>query len=169
MFNKGGQRRTLEAPCGWRCVGHPQEVNGKYRIHKRLCETCKDCKSEVPDFDKANGNANGWKGIANRNHRGTGDIAKNFITTCVIDGKRVDIRQDGNSMEDATTKIRENEEFLAALGLAMGEKTDKKKKKRKNKKRIYLESEDKEATLIIADGYTEDDIAELLADLEEHK
>ena len=131
MFNKGGQRRTIEAPCGWRCVGHPQEVNGKFRIHKRICSTCKDGKTQLPEFSRENGDDNGWDGIVNKGCRGKGTIAKNFVSTCVIDGKQVDIRQEATSVDNAVDKIKENEAVLAEIALAIGESQ---KKKRKSKK-----------------------------------
>ncbi len=128
MFNKGGQRRTLETPCGWRCVGHPQEVNGKYRIHKKFCDTCKDVNN-VPEFSRTNGDVNGWKGISNKN---CNQRVRNIVTTCVVDGERFDVIQEAKTIDDATKKIRENEEILDTIADVI-KGTDKKKRKRVKK------------------------------------
>ena len=39
-YSSGGQRRTVETPCGWICQGHPTEVNKKFERHKRYCNKC---------------------------------------------------------------------------------------------------------------------------------
>lgn len=37
----GGTTRTLITPCGKVFRGEIREANGKYRLHKRICELCK--------------------------------------------------------------------------------------------------------------------------------
>ena len=169
MFNKGGQRRTIQAPCGWTAVGHPREVNGKYNIHRRFCEICKDCESEVPEFNKANGNYNGWKGISNRNHTGKGTISNQFISEAVCNGESFMVHTSGTSLDAAMKNIEEYGELITEIA-DPEPKTDKKKRKKnkKAKKPIHLEKMG-EDMMIVADGMTEEDIAEFLADLDENK
>ena len=35
MFNRGGQKRTVELACGFRIVGHPREVDEKKKRKSR--------------------------------------------------------------------------------------------------------------------------------------
>jgi len=128
MFNKGGLRRTIEAPCGWRCVGHPREVNGKFNIHKRFCESCKEDNMEVPAFNRTNGDANGWNGITIKGHRGVGQVNRTYRTDCLVDGRLVNVETFATSVADATTRVRENEDIISAINLV-----SKNKKKRNNK------------------------------------
>lgn len=97
-FQRGGQRRTIEAGCGWRCVGHPTEVNKKYILHKKYCKDCGDNNTDkLPAFNKEGGKMNGWKGITNRNQQ-----PNQMLTTAFVDGVRQDIHlKDVKSMEDA--------------------------------------------------------------------
>jgi hypothetical protein len=97
MFQRGGQRRTIEAGCGWRCVGHPQEVNGKFKLHKKYCNTCRDAHTEeLPSFNKEGGKMNGWKGITNK-----GQQPNQMLTTAFIEGEQYDIHTKDNSMKES--------------------------------------------------------------------
>jgi hypothetical protein len=64
-FNKGGQRRTIDFPCGFKLQGHPNELGLKTKLHKKTCEHCKcvDAHTDLPAFNKTHGNANGWDGV----------------------------------------------------------------------------------------------------------
>jgi len=64
-FNQGGQRRTVEFPCGFKVQGHPKELNMRVKLHKKTCEHCKcvDAHTDLPAFNKTHGNANGWDGV----------------------------------------------------------------------------------------------------------
>lgn len=101
-MGKGGQRRTIQAECGWRCVGHPQEVDGKFRIHKRFCKTCVESQTELPAFNKAAGLINGWKGLTEKKQK------PDEILTTIVGGDRVnDILIRGvNNVESALDGAR---------------------------------------------------------------
>ena len=100
MVKTGGQRRTIETRCGWRCDGHPREVNGKHKIHIKFCDICKNDK--LPDFNKSI--TNGWKGVAS----GGIGINKNYTTTCVTNDMEINIRLNAKSVNDALNKVKEN-------------------------------------------------------------
>lgn len=63
IYAMGGQRRTINAPCGWICKGAPREVNTKLKIHQRRCRECSDTELVVPEFNTTNGLINGWNGV----------------------------------------------------------------------------------------------------------
>jgi hypothetical protein len=103
-YLKGGQRRTIEVGCGWRCVGHPQEVNKKYILHKRYCKDCIDNNKvdELAEFNKVGGKMNGWKGITNRNQQ-----PNQMLTTTYVNGLRQDIIMSGaNTIDKAMDNSR---------------------------------------------------------------
>jgi hypothetical protein len=110
MFNRGGQRRTIEAGCGWRCVGHPNEVDSKYKIHKKFCNTCKDNNFDIPKFNRTNGDINGWKGNKLKPNQNK-EIATSCIVKCEKDGRQINkqftIRHEANSIEDSFKKIND--------------------------------------------------------------
>lgn len=132
QYQKGGQRRTIEAPCGWRCVGHPQEVNKKYLLHRKYCkEGCKEITTDIPEFNKEAGLMNGWKGITNRNQQ-----PNQMLTTALVDGERYDIFTNANTLEKSMedTRLLANlmaENILPAPALS---KSQKKRQKQKAKK-----------------------------------
>jgi hypothetical protein len=155
MFNFGGQIRILETGCGWRCVGHPREVNGKFKIHKRLCEICRESHTkELPKFSNEAANINGsWKGIKSRNNQPT-----KVVTSAMVDGEQYDILCDANNIDNAI-----NEGKFTALNIVTGRVTQepiltKSQKKRRNKK----------AKKSVA-NVDVDNIEELLVDLEEER
>lgn len=100
-FNKGGQRRTIEAGCGWRCVGHPTEVNKKFILHKKYCKFC-GSHTDLPDFDKTAGNMNGWKGHFHNNNS-----KKETISYVSVNGKESKIHLEGVKRTDVSDKIEE--------------------------------------------------------------
>lgn len=125
MFNRGGQRRTLEAGCGWRCVGHPTEVNKKYKIHRKYCKTCGECEYQAPEFNKEGANMNGWKGVNIKQN-----VPNKMLTTAFINGVRQDIMLDGiTNMEDAMDEAR------LVAGLTENPKPLSKSQKKRQKKR----------------------------------
>jgi hypothetical protein len=160
MFNKGGQRRTMETPCGWRCVGHPNEVKGKYNIHKKFCETCKENENtEIPKFSRENGDINGWNGINVKNNH----ITK-VVSTCLTNGRRLDIVNDAKSIHDAVEQLKENDNLLATIAsLEEKEIGGDKKKKRRNKKKTK-----KQEDLLFGVGneLSLQDLEKLISDLE---
>ena len=103
MYNKGGQRRTIEAGCGYKCVGHPTEVNKKWIRHKRTCSVCKEGNSlkELPTHNKEGGLTNGWNGFTGKKQ------SNRVLTTAYIDGKRNDIYLDGvKGIENAMNIVK---------------------------------------------------------------
>lgn len=134
----GGQRRTIEVGCGYRCVGHPQEVNKKYLIHKRYCKDCGDNNTDVlPEFNKLGGKINGWKGVTNRNQQ-----PNQMLTTAFVDGVRQDIfLKDVKTMADAMDNARLTAAILAEQ-IVSGEipvplsKSQKRRQKQKEKKLV---------------------------------
>jgi hypothetical protein len=156
-YQRGGQRRTIEAGCGWRCVGHPQEVNKKFILHKKYCNTCREHHNqELPDFNKEGGKMNGWKGITNRNQQ-----PNQMLTTAFINGEHYDIFSKATSMKEAMddTYLTAN---LIAGGVIPAEPTLSKSQKKRQKQKAKKEA-------IVADGLTEEDIIGILVDLEENK
>ena len=124
MFNRGGQRRTLEAGCGYKCVGHPTEVNKKYLLHKRYCKECGESETEPPEFNKEAGNMNGWKGVSLKQN-----VPNQMLTTAFINGVRQDILLDGiTNMEDAMDNAR------LVVGLTDPKPLSKSQKKRQKQK-----------------------------------
>jgi hypothetical protein len=129
MMNFGGQRRTIETGCGWRCVGHPQEVNGKFKIHKRLCDICRESHTkELPKFSNEAANINGsWKGIKSINNQ-----PNQILTTALVDGEQFDIVCDANNINNA---MDETYSYLkASLNPSGYTKSQKKRQKQKAKK-----------------------------------
>lgn len=130
MFQRGGQRRTIEAGCGWRCVGHPQEVNGKFKIHKKFCNTCKDSYTEgLPEFNKEGGKMNGWKGITNR-----GQQPNQMLTTALVNGEEYNIYTKASSMKEAMDETYLTANILAGAAEPTLSKSQKKRQKQKVKK-----------------------------------
>lgn len=111
MYNRGGQQRTTELPCGFKIKGHPREVNGKVDIHRRYCKLCIDLAAEtgfcvVPEFNKTQGEVNGWNGV----HKNLQKPTK-IMTTAIVDGVRTDYLVDADNITDATAKVK----ILASL------------------------------------------------------
>lgn len=65
-FNRGGQRRTIDFPCGFRLQGHPNELGLKTKLHTKTCEYCKSnaTHTDTNPFNKTHAKANGWDGLA---------------------------------------------------------------------------------------------------------
>ena len=150
MFNFGGQRRILETGCGWRCVGHPREVNGKFKIHKRLCDFCRESNTkELPKFSNEAANINGsWKGIKSINNQPTKEV-----TTALVDGEQFDIVCDANNINNAMDETYSY--FRTSLNPNGYTKSQKKRRNKKAKKSV--------ANIDV------DNIEELLVDLEEER
>ncbi len=105
-MNLGGQKRTIETPCGFIMKGHPQEINKKHARHYRVCKTCilirKDEQSIVlPNFCKLSGSVNGWNGVKN-----TADT-REMKVTAVIDGVEFNFSVASNNVADATKQAKE--------------------------------------------------------------
>ena len=178
MFQRGGQRRTIETGCGWRCVGHPQEVNGKFKLHKKYCNTCNETfTEELPSFNKKASKINGWKGLTDR-----GQKPNQMLTTAFVDGVRQDIYlKDVKNLEDAMDDAKLTASLLAEQ-ISSGEipvplsKSQKKRQKQKAKKEkhqeiiegamnMYIPSGDIDAFLETIDDKTEEELTYELAEL----
>jgi hypothetical protein len=138
MFNRGGQRRTIEAGCGWCCVGHPTEVNKKYLRHKRYCNDCKEITAILPKFNK--NLINGWKGNFSESQK-----PNQLISSVFVDGERKDIILDGvkyknneYTRERLVTAFLE-EECMVKVPLS---KSQKKRQKQKAKKEAEKEADE---------------------------
>jgi hypothetical protein len=132
MFNRGGQRRTLEAGCGWRCVGHPTEVNKKYKLHRKYCKTCGEVEYQAPEFNREGANMNGWNGV-----RLKPNCPNQMLTTAFVNGVRQDILLDGiNNMENAMDEAR------LVAGLTNPKPLSKSQKKRQKQKAKKSTEED---------------------------
>ena len=137
-YQRGGQRRTIEAGCGWRCAGHPQEVNGKFRIHKKFCETCRENHTqELPSFNKEAGNINGWKGITNRNQQ-----PNQMLTTAFINGEQYDIFSGANNLNTAMEETYLTANLIAG-GFTQAEPVLSKSQKKRQKQKAKKNAEDK--------------------------
>lgn len=63
-YNRGGQRRTTEAGCGFTAVGSVRECAGKMRLHQKVCAICSQQSTfTTPPHNAELGTNNGWKGI----------------------------------------------------------------------------------------------------------
>lgn len=135
QYQKGGQRRTIETGCGWRCVGHPTEVNKKYILHKKYCKDCGDNNTDkLPEWNKEAGLMNGWKGLTNK-----GQQPKQMLTTAFVEGIRQDIHlKDIKCIEDAMNDAKLLVALLADNIIPQTEpvltKSQKKRQKQKDKK-----------------------------------
>jgi hypothetical protein len=125
MFNRGGQRRTIQAPCGWIRKGHPNEVNKLFILHKKYCKSCGEIEFEATEFNKEAGNMNGWKGSKIPNQ------PQNQIqTTCIVDGKVLEVISEAKSIDQAA-RVLHRGEYDTIVSVAP---TNDKKKKKKGKK-----------------------------------
>ncbi len=128
MYNRGGQRRTIQAGCGWCRTAHPTEVNRLYILHKKHCkEGCGSTEYEAPEFNKIAGNMNGWKGSTIK-----GCKTHQVQSTCLVDGKRIEVVSEASSVAEAVREMRlsENIDNIIAIAEAM---PDQKKKSSKPK------------------------------------
>jgi len=101
-FNKGGQRRTMESSCGWRCVGHPTEVNKKYELHKKYCKECGGVNYTPEKFNHNGALMNGWKGQFH--HTNT---KKETLSTVIVNGTATSIHMKGVKRTELTEKLNE--------------------------------------------------------------
>jgi hypothetical protein len=81
----GGQRRTIEVPCGFVIRGHPTEANSKLKRHSRLCKKCIEIRGDdkpptLPEFSAAAGAVNGWGGI------NKGGLVNNMVSQVAVNG-----------------------------------------------------------------------------------
>lgn len=102
-YNMGGQRRTINAPCGWMCKGSIREVNGRLRIHQRSCGACADVDTNLPAFNSTIGANNGWGGVVGS--RRTNNIETLVTSSTLMDA--VTIKTDANDIPTATTMLQE--------------------------------------------------------------
>lgn len=143
MFNRGGQQRTIQTPCGFQIKGHPQEVDKKLIRHTKYCNGCKEIRGDAElvypcKFNKEAGLMNGWNGL-----RANGGAPTQMMTTAYVDGERFDILTDAHNLIDAmdTAKLTaelldkiEAENLTAELLKELDTQKAKKKKNKKNKK-----------------------------------
>ena len=100
MFNRGGQKRTIELACGFRIVGHPREVDGKHKIHKKRCSTCSEEDIKIPKFNQESGELNGSNGF-----RGEKKLTKMRAST-IVNGVQTDIMTDATTVEKAISSVK---------------------------------------------------------------
>jgi hypothetical protein len=130
MYNRGGQQRTIQAGCGWCRKGHPTEVNRLYLLHRKYCkEGCATTDYEAPEFNKEAGNRNGWNGSSNKGGKPT-----HIQSTCLVDGKRIEVVSEGSSISSAMRDLRldENRDSIISIAEAMPTPKKKRNKKKKN-------------------------------------
>ena len=100
MFNRGGQKRTIELACGFRIVGHPREVDGKHKIHKKRCSTCSEVDIKIPKFNQESGEINGSNGF-----RDEKKLTKMRAST-IVNGVQTDIMTDATTVEKAISSVK---------------------------------------------------------------
>jgi hypothetical protein len=61
VYCRGGKNRNLNSTCGWSTNGTPREVEGKFKIHCKVCSLCSKCK--LNEFDESAGLMNGMHGM----------------------------------------------------------------------------------------------------------
>lgn len=131
MYNRGGQRRTIQSGCGWCRTGHPTEVNRLYILHKKFCKDgCGSSGYEAPEFNKEAGNINGWKGSTIKGYK-----PRQVQSTCLVDGKRIEVMSEASSIDEAVRdfKINDNIDTIISIAEAMPINTPKKKRSKKKK------------------------------------
>jgi len=110
MYNRGGQQRTTQLPCGMVFKGHPNEVNKKVDRHRKYCKSCLNLATELdisslaemPEFNKTAAKMNGWNGINAKLQR-----PMEMMTTACYDGKVEDFIVAANTIPEATRKVKE--------------------------------------------------------------
>lgn len=134
-FDRGGQRRTIVAPCGWRRVGHPKEINNIFNMHKRYCKTCFNDNTILPEFNKSSGLFNGWDGIRGK------DNCKEISTTVFTNGKMIDVITNSTSITQATEIIDMEKEQIKYMSELVDIPTKNKKHK---KQKVYKKPNNKD-------------------------
>jgi hypothetical protein len=131
MYNRGGQRRTIQSSCGWCRTGHPTEVNRLYLLHKKFCkEGCGSTEYEAPEFNKTAGNMNGWKGATIKGHK-----PQQVQSTCLVNGKRIEVVSEANSINEAISDLHLNDNVDTIISIAEAMPINNPKKKRSKKKK----------------------------------
>jgi len=108
MYNRGGQQRTTQLPCGKIVKGHPNEVDGKITIHRRNCKSCiqvaaeNDGFAELPDFCKTGAKMNGWNGLTAK-----GQKPMEMMTTACYDGFTEEFIVNANNIPTATRIVKD--------------------------------------------------------------
>jgi hypothetical protein len=132
MYNRGGQQRTIQAGCGWCRKGHPTEVNRLYKLHIKFCKQgCGETNYEAPEFNKEAGNMNGWKGSTIK-----GGKTSQVQSTCLVDGKRIEVVSEASSIDKAIRDLRfdENIDTIISVANAMPINSTLKSGAKRNKK-----------------------------------
>ena len=92
-FNRGGQRRTSECPCGFSARGDVRTANFKMKLHLKLCKNAEKETFIPSPFNTANGKINGWDGLIASNQ------ATERVGQIMRGGKDIGVR-----IEDKITK-----------------------------------------------------------------
>ena len=139
-FNSGGRRRTIVCPCGYRIIGDPVRQGMIERLHKKKCDTCRECVSvsNTPFTTTPNVVDLGNTG----NYRETPAMIR---TTNGIDGKIMEHAVQG--IPDLATCDPDLLNLVAQLskdaeGVEVQEKKKKKKKRKKKKKQEEKKDEE---------------------------
>ena len=110
-FNHGGQRRTIQAPCGFISRGSVREANNKMKLHQRVCQQCKGI--ELPtEFNKVNGLTNGWGGCDGKGRH----IGQSTAVVAGEDIGQMDVKMKGN-LQQSIEKTAITINALLGLGL----------------------------------------------------
>jgi hypothetical protein len=65
IYQKGGQKRTIQFYCGFVICGHPSELTRRVKLHQKTCDYCKNGQNiNFPEFNKLHGRMNGWNGLS---------------------------------------------------------------------------------------------------------
>lgn len=163
MFNRGGQQRTIQSPCGFQIKGHPQEVDKKLIRHFKYCKDCKEIRGDAEavypcKFNKEAGLMNGWNGL-----KANGDVPQQMMTTAFIDGERFDVLTDAHNLQDAMNNEKLKEDLFRQIENPR-KKKNKKNKKNKNDDDIRFIAVPDDLALKM-DTMTEDEINEMITEL----
>jgi len=92
-FNRGGQRRTSECPCGFSARGDVRTANFKMKLHLKLCKNAEKETYTPTPFNRENAEINGWDGLVASNQ------ATERVGQIMRGGEDIGVR-----IEDKTTK-----------------------------------------------------------------
>jgi len=135
----GGQRRTIEISCGWRCIGHPNEVNKKLARHERYCPSCSQHSTiKLEPFNKEASKMNGWDGLTAKGQKPT-----QMSTNAISNGQEyLNIMSNANCLEHAVAKTNQFLEQIETIPtVPQLSKSQKKRQKEKAKKQRNNEKE----------------------------
>jgi len=145
----------MELPCGLTIKGSLRETEGKFKIHQRRCDKCRELVGELAEFNCQIAVSNGWDGLKNGGKKLVTKITSVVETD---DGDKI-YEVETNSIHDATKKLRKTllvEKHKVEEQIAETEK--KLKQNSTEKPRASLEQQPQQATnkmdsLPVIDGH----------------